>query len=119
VRRLHLTWLFAIVTGASFPANVGIAAQPEPRDAFFIISSVDPAKLELLVKLPTEVTQLMRVDGETKYFDRSGRSIGLADFRAGDTVYILRSPKTGVAREIRKGPMTVAELQRRYLRPPR
>jgi len=119
MRRLHLTWLFAIVTGASFPSTMGVAAQSEPRDAFFIISSVNSDKLELLVKLPTEVTQLMRVDGETKYLDRGGRSIGLADFRAGDTVYIVRSPKTGVAREIRKGPMTVAELQRRYLRPPR
>jgi hypothetical protein len=118
MRRLHLACLFAIVTGASVPGKVGIAAQPEPRDAFFIISSVDSAKLELLVKLPTEVTQLMRVDSETKYLDRGGRSIGLADFRAGDTVYIVRSPKTGVVREIRKGPMTVAELQRRYLRPP-
>ena len=118
MRPLKLTWLFAFATGTCFLANAGISAQAEPRDEFFIISSVNSDKLELLVKLPTEVTQVMRVNGETEYLDRGGRSIGLADFRAGDTVYIVWSPKTGLARKIRKGPMTVAELQRRYLRPP-
>jgi hypothetical protein len=61
----------------------------------------------------------MRVDEQTKYSDRAGRRIGLGDFRAGDTVYIVWSSTTGIARTIRKGPMTITELQRRYLRPGR
>ncbi len=110
--------LSAFVTTVLVSA-VGIAAQPEARDEFFIVSSVNVDKRELLVKLPTEVTQVMRIDAATKYVDRRGQSIALTDFRAGDTVYIVWSRKTGVAREIRKGPMTVTELQRRYLRPAR
>jgi hypothetical protein len=117
--RTASTWLFAIVTAALLDPRAAIAAPTEPRDEFFIISSVDADKHELLVKLPTEVTQVMRVDGATKYLDRRGQPIRLADFRAGDTVYIVRSPNTGAAREIRKGPMTLPELQRRYLRPAR
>jgi hypothetical protein len=92
-----------------------IAKQAVPAGDFFIISSVDPIKQQVLVKLPTEVTQVMRVDAHTKYLDRGGRAIALTDLRAGDTVYIVVHPKTKAALEIRKGPMTVAELQRRYL----
>jgi hypothetical protein len=97
------------VRGGALSEHAGIAGE------FFIISSVDPAKQQVLVKLPTEVTQVMRVDGRTKYFDRNGRAAGLADLRAGDTVFITSRPDTGIASEVRKGPMTVAELQRRYL----
>jgi hypothetical protein len=105
-----------LLLSAVLTTNGVIAAGQPPADQFFIISSVDPAKHELLVKEPTEVTQLMRVDDETKYFDRQGNPATLSDLRAGDTVFVTSSPKTGVAREIRKGPMTVNELQRRYLR---
>src|SRR5260370_957552 len=55
---------------------------------FFIISSVDLDKRQILLKLPTEVTQLMRVDDRTRYLDARGKAIKLPDLRAGDTVYI-------------------------------
>jgi len=98
--------------------GVGIvrAGSPSvPTDEFFIISSVEPVKQQLLVKRPTEVTQLLRVDAQTKYFDQARKPIGLMDVHAGDTVYIRSSATSGVALEVRKGPMTLAELQRRYL----
>jgi hypothetical protein len=84
---------------------------------FFIISSVDPAKSQLLLKLPTEVTEVMRVGDETRYIDEDGKAMTLADLRAGDTVYITSRPGRGglVAIQIRRGPMTVTELRRRYL----
>jgi hypothetical protein len=84
---------------------------------FFIISSVDPAKSQLLLKLPTEVTEVMRVGDETRYIDEDGKSMKLTDLRAGDTVYITSRPGRGglVAIQIRRGPMTVTELRRRYL----
>lgn len=84
---------------------------------FFIISSVDPDKRQILLKLPTEVTQLMQVDGRTKYLEAKGKAIQLRDLRAGDTVYIVsnRSGEQLIAVSIRKGPMTLGVLHERYL----
>ena len=84
---------------------------------FFIISSVDLAKRQLLLKLPTEVTELMGVDNRTAYFDERGRPIKLNDLRAGDTVYITSatSGERPLALTIRKGPMTQEVLRQRYL----
>jgi hypothetical protein len=113
--RRSLVWailLFMVSTG--FNLDVAVA-QPAQASEFFIISSVDPVKEQLLVKRPTEVTQVMRVDAQTKYVDRDQKPIGLMDVHAGDTVYITSSAASGVALEVRKGPMTVSELHRRYL----
>jgi hypothetical protein len=104
--------LFLVSTGVGMDLAV---AQPAQAGEFFIISSVDPVKEQLLVKRPTEVTQVMRVDAQTKYVDRDQKPIKLMDVHAGDTVYITSSAASGVALEVRKGPMTVAELHRRYL----
>jgi hypothetical protein len=87
-------------------------------EEFFIISSVDIAKKQLLVKEPTEITELLQVNDKTRYSDKNGKAIQFADLRAGDTVYI-RSTATSagkVAVDIRKGPMTLEELHRRYLK---
>jgi hypothetical protein len=84
-----------------------------PSDEFFIISSVDLGKNQLLLKRPTEVTEVMRVNESTRYLDENGRPLKLSDLRAGDTVYI--SSKGAVALQIHKGPMTLTELRRRYL----
>ncbi|HEY2152722.1 MAG TPA: hypothetical protein VGH34_18075 [Vicinamibacterales bacterium] len=90
-------------------------AQAPSSSEFFIVSSVNPPKHQVLVKHPTEVTQVVRVDDHTRYIDRSGKMIALSDLRAGDTVYVTMPSKGDAALEIRKGPMTLAELQRRYL----
>jgi hypothetical protein len=99
-----------------------LAAKKAARDEaapgdFFIVSSVDSGKQQLLLKLPTEVTEVMRVNGDTRYLDESGKPIKLADLRAGDTVYVtsVRGAEGLVALRIRKGPMTPEELHRRYL----
>jgi hypothetical protein len=90
---------------------------PSYASEFFIISSVDLSKDQLLLKRPTEVTEVMRVNSETRYVDEKGNLIRLTDLRAGDTVYITAKPASGgsLAIEIRKGPMTLSELRRRYL----
>jgi hypothetical protein len=88
-------------------------------EQFFIISSVDSNKQQLVLKRPTEVTLLVRVNRTTAYSDQQGRPLHLKDFRAGDTVYVtLRSRAEGppVITRIRKGLMTLEELRRRYLR---
>jgi hypothetical protein len=100
---------------------VGVAAivrgQGAASDEFFIVSSVNPVKQQVIAKRPTEVTQVIFVDSSTKYVDRSGAAITLGDLRAGDTVYIRerRDSNRSVAAEIRKGPMTLNELKKRYL----
>lgn len=85
---------------------------------FFIISSVDLGKNQILLKLPTEVTELMRVTSETRYFDEHGGAIKLTQLRAGDTVYISskRAGEELTAVTVSKGPMTLDILRQRYLK---
>jgi hypothetical protein len=88
-------------------------------EEFFIISSVNSSKQQLVLKRPTEVTLLVRVNEKTLYLDQQGGRLQLKDFRAGDTVYVaLRSSAEGppVVARIRKGLMTLEELRRRYLK---
>jgi hypothetical protein len=87
-------------------------------EQFFIISSVDTAKRQLLLKQPTEITEVVQVNDKTRYADKNGKAIQFADFRAGDTVYIRSTSSSAgkVAVSIRKGPMTLEELHRRYLK---
>jgi hypothetical protein len=84
---------------------------------FFIVSSIDVARKQILLKRPTEVTELMRVDGETRCFEERGNTMQLADIRAGDTVYVTSQSSGGqpLAVTIRKGPMTLDVLRERYL----
>jgi len=88
------------------------------REDFFIISSVDAAKKQIVLKRPTEVTELVRVSEKTVYLDEQGKSIEFQSLRAGDTVYVTTSPGTDgvrLAGRIRRGPMTREELHRRYV----
>ncbi len=87
-------------------------------EEFFIISSVDAQKQRIVVKRPTEVTELLQVNEKTVYQDEQGKAIEFKSLRAGDTVYVMssRGPEgTHLAIRIRKGPMTVEELHRRYV----
>ena len=86
-------------------------------ERFYIVASVDLQKSQILLKYPTEVTVLMKVDDSTKLANDSGKALQLSDFRAGDTVWVNSSNgKDGVtAIRIRKGEMTVADLHRYYL----
>ena len=86
-------------------------------EEFFIVSSVDLKKHQIVLKLPVEVTQVVEVTPATTYRDEKGRAIKLEDLRAGDTVYAtLRQNAKGVLTvvSIRRGPMTIEELHRRY-----
>ncbi len=93
--------------------------RPNSGEDFFIVSSVDAKKNQLVLKHPTEVTELMVVTEKTVYLSEQGKPLKFGDFRAGDTVYVISSPSAGGARlatRIRKGAMTLEELHRRYLR---
>ena len=117
--RIIRTGIFAVLIMPVF-------AQPEKDPAkegsnkgdFFIVSSIDLAKKQILLKRPTEVTELMRVDRSTRYFEERGKPMRLADLRAGDTVYIVSKPNAEqpVAITIQKGPMTLEVLRKRFLK---
>lgn len=83
-----------------------------------MISSVDIPKSQILLKRPTEVTLLMKVNDKTQILNENGKSLHLADLHAGDTVWVKsNSSDKGEpsAISVRKGPMTVQELHRYFL----
>lgn len=76
------------------------------------------AKKELLVKKPTEISEVLRVNDKTRYMDNAGKRIDLTDLPPATWGYI-RTAQTGsgkVAVTIRKEPMTIEELHRRYVK---
>jgi uncharacterized protein DUF5666 len=88
-------------------------------EEFFLISSVDGKKHQIVLKRPTEVTELVRVTDSTVYRDEQGKPLDFKDLRAGDTVYVtlaMQPDGSRIATRIRKGIMTVEELHRRYLK---
>ena len=118
MRILRVTTLVLALWPAPLPAQPAARADALYPGEFFIVSSVDPSKNQLLLKQPTEVTEVLRVDEKTRYLDLAGKKMTLKDLQAGDTVYVVSVAGTGgsLALEIRRGPMTLRELQRRYLR---
>jgi hypothetical protein len=114
---------FALATFLS--CGLSLAAQSSKAagnttggEEFFIVSSVDITKRQLLLKEPTEITQLIQVNDKTRYTDRTGKAMQFGDLRAGDTIYI-RSTATSAGRvavSIRRGPMTLEELRRHYMK---
>ena len=72
----------------------------------------------LLLAVQACTKELLQVNDKTRYTDKNGKAMQFADLRAGDTVYIrsaaTRAGKLAVS--VRKGPMTVEELHRRYLK---
>jgi hypothetical protein len=118
-RRLIPVGILALLATPMFAqSGTGPAGTVFSKGEFFIVSSIDLAKKQILLKRPTEVTELMRVDGETRYFEERGKPIRLTDLRAGDTVFITTKPAGGqsVAVTIHKGPMTLDLLRERYLK---
>ena len=103
-----------MIVAAIFLA-VGLAAPP---DQFFIVSSVDARHARIIVKRPTDVTAVLTIPSTAKLRGERGETLGIGDFRAGDTIYAVVTPSSQgplVASSIRRGAMTLTELRRRYL----
>jgi hypothetical protein len=110
--------LAALAVAVAMPAIMS-AAEP-PRKEFFILSSLDTAHGRMVLKRPTEVTLVMHVDGQTAYRDEQGKPLAFRDLRSGDTGDITFRQEPGgepTALLVQLGPMTVQELERRYLNP--
>lgn len=86
-------------------------------EQFFIVASIDRQNEQLLLKRPTEVTVLVKVDSKTKYFNDQGKPTPLTTFRAGDTVWakVTDSQTDPTVIEMREGEMTLADLHKYYL----
>jgi hypothetical protein len=98
-----------MATALNVPANT----------EFFIVSSIDLPKNRVVLKRPTEVTVLATITPSTELRGEHGEHLRPADLRSGDTVYaVVRTEADGslVLISVRRGPMTLEELHRRYLR---
>lgn len=107
-----------------FIAPLAVAAETRspapPAEEFFIVSSINADKGTMVVKRPTETTLTILVTPKTRCRGEKGEAIQFTDLRAGDTVFIASEPDPSghpAASSIRRGPMTLEELRRRYLRP--
>ena len=120
-RKLVSYLSLAIAILAVLALASGTFAQEKKNSAgesFFMISSINQSQSQVLLKAPTELTQLVGVTAQTKYLDENNKPLKLSDLRAGDTVWVVtQTTKNGgiMAVSIRKGPMTVAELHQLYL----
>jgi hypothetical protein len=111
---LLISSLFAAPSSAQKPAKGGEAGAEE----FFIISSVDLTRKQLVLKHPTEVTELVLLTDATTCLGEIGARVSCKTLRAGDTVFVVASRparSTPTALRIRKGPMTVEEVHRKYM----
>ncbi len=126
-RRRSWILVLALALAPRAAAGAASAALPAPPAApaaesvedFFVVSSLDADHGRMVLKRPTEVTLVMHVDGRTAYRNERGQPQTLHDLRTGDTVFITYRPDGAepTALLVRQGPMTVPELERRYLRP--
>lgn len=90
-----------------------------PQGEFFIVASVNRQANEFFLKAPTEVTQLILVNGDTAFLNSEGQHIQFNSLRAGDTVYVVSQPGPNnkrLALRVQEGPMTLVELHQRYLK---
>jgi hypothetical protein len=114
-----ILFAFAFVVVGSL--DVRVQAQDKKTsggEEFFMVSSIDPVKSQVLLKRPTEVTLLMKVIDKTVILDPAKKPVQLADLRAGDTVWVTSSGSGNsgpIALRIRKGPMTVELLHHYFL----
>ena len=118
-RGIRIPAAFAVLAAAAAMAGAVPAPTPRSSEEFFIVSSVNAGKSTMVLKRPTEVTLIMRVTEKTRCRDEDGKPIRFTDLRAGDTIFVA-SERDGAgqpaASTLRKSPMTVRELHRRYLR---
>jgi hypothetical protein len=115
---LTICLVLAMLTNLPLRAEKAVKSEAPGAEEFFIISSADLAKNRLVLKHPTEVTELMLVTGKTSCFNDQGKTFACKNLRAGDTVFVVSSRDSAGARtavRIRMGPMTVEEIHRKYV----
>jgi hypothetical protein len=116
--KIGLGLFLVLLSAPALPGQSRPKSTPPGGEEFFIISSVNTSKNQLVLKHPTEVTELMLVNEKTTCLNDKGKSFGCENLRAGDTVFVISSRKGGgvrLAERIRIGPMTIEEVHRKYV----
>ncbi|HKV28298.1 MAG TPA: hypothetical protein VJN90_08530 [Candidatus Acidoferrales bacterium] len=100
-------------------------AQAHPKNAqgeeFFIISSVDLQKRQVVLMRPTQLTVVATIGPQTNYVGEKGRALNVKAMKAGDTVWAITKPAPDgsvTAVRLRQGAMTPAELHKLYMQLP-
>jgi hypothetical protein len=97
--------------------EVAVGKPTSAGEHYFIIGSVDQSQQQILLKAPTEITILLKVSPDTQFVSEAGKPLKLADFRAGDTVWVTYSGKgdDATAKHVRAGGMTQGDLHKYFL----
>ncbi|HLJ41057.1 MAG TPA: hypothetical protein VKT50_06175 [Candidatus Acidoferrales bacterium] len=100
-------------------------AQAHPKNAqgeeFFIVSSVDLQKHQVVLMRPTQLTVVATIGPQTTYLGEKGQKLDVKAMKAGDTVWGITKPGPDgsvTAVRLRQGAMTPAELHKLYLQLP-
>lgn len=119
--RLHFSRMATLFVALLMAATVSapLLAQTNARgEEFFMISSVDQQKHQVVLMRPTQLTVVADLDAQTMCLGEKGQKLTPKDLRAGDTVWaVVKGEKNGTTRavRIREGAMTLAEMQKLYL----
>jgi hypothetical protein len=84
------------------------------KEEFFIISSLNMQKREILLKMPTEVTMQLAVTAKTTVVGQNGKPMKVTDLRSGDTGYFTYVQNGTVAQALS---IRLAGMTRQNLRP--
>ncbi len=109
--------LAAVISTPDWAQSRGSAADTR-SEQFYIISSVDMQKHQVVFMRPTQLTVVATTTDQTAYVGEQNQKLALKDLRAGQTVWAtLRKDKSGAVAvlKIREGAMSVAQLHRLYL----
>jgi hypothetical protein len=110
--------LLALAVGAPARAQSPMSSTNSRGEQFYVISSVDMQKHQIVLMRPTQLTVVAATSDQTIYVGEQGQKLALKDLRAGQTVWAtVRKDKSGqvFVAKIREGAMTVAELHRLFL----
>ena len=121
-KTILLVSFFAAFLAAALPSAALAQARRVSSDIrgeqFYVISSVDMQKHQIVLMHPTQLTVVATVNDQTAYLGEKGEKVGLKDLHAGQTVWAILRKDNGSqisAVRIREGAMTVAQLHKLYL----
>ena len=113
---------FAIAVLVTLAVSIPASAQTNPKNAqgeeFFIVSSVNLQKHQVVLMRPTQLTVVATIGPQTSYIGEKGQKLDVKAMKAGDTVWaITKAASDGsvIAVRLRQGAMTPAELHKLYL----
>ena len=106
-----------IYNSGSSSSSALVGKATSSGEHYYIIGSVDQSQQQILLKGPNEITMLLKVAPDTKFVSEGGKPLRLADFRAGDTVWVVYkgTGDDSTAVHVRAGGMSVEDLHKYYL----